>query len=436
MIYLLVSSFSPRLSYTLDLVFSRLLGTQYEAIHVDAYPSVKGDSTWVINYTGLPIAGTFHVHCAPLLYTDKLSAPDLHLVIKDIPYLFCCPEDMIPGELAFDIFSAVFYLVSEFEKYGEMHLDAHGRYDVSAYPSAQCQLDQLPLVHLYCELLWERLEEFFGKRLPRIRREYDYRITWDIDFPWKYLHKGPGILLAGLVKDVLNGEWKRAGERLTTWLTRKDPHDTFDLIFKHSPPEQSAFFFLIDRNSPHDSRFTYRNRHLRSLISLIRKKGFRTGIHPSYTAFLDPERIKHEISALKEMLSTDITDSRQHFLKYRLPDTYRHLIAAGVTDDYTPCLLATGGFPNGMAVAYPWFDVLANTTTSLMLHPAQIMDRTLQQYLELSPEDARKRTVELQTLTRQVGGTFTVVFHNDALSESEEWTGWRQAILNMIKQVS
>jgi hypothetical protein len=86
-----------------------------------------------------------------------------------------------------------------------------------------------------------------------------------------------------------------------------------------------------------------------------------------------------------------------------------------------------------MAVPYYWFDLLADTPSPLLRWPAMIMDRTLQQYMQLSPAEALARMQTLLATTCEAGGVFTLLLHNDSLSESGEWQGWRPAIREMIR---
>ncbi|MEL7341777.1 MAG: polysaccharide deacetylase family protein, partial [Bacteroidota bacterium] len=348
-----------------------------------------------------------------------------------LPYLFYYATSGKSYKLPYDLFSAVFYLLTDYEKYVEAHYDRYGRYEPTAYPSRDWQLADRPLVHLYCEQLWGLLIEAFGEAaLPKRKaRKFETQFTFDIDFPWKYRYKGFKVAAGGMFKDLVKGEWGRFAERLKTHISRRDPNDTFALIYQHFSPEQTRFFFLIDRTSVHDSRFTYEHPQYGALIREIAAKGYEIGVHPSFESYLDYNVLAHEQWALSQLTGQEIRRSRQHFLRYRLPETYRHLIKLGIREEYSSCLFQTGGFPSGMALPYPWFDLLANQETELMIQPTHLMDRTLQQYLDLNPEAAAERYTAIRDATREVGGQFRVLLHNDVLSESEEWRGWRDLVL-------
>ena len=135
------------------------------------------------------------------------------------------------------------------------------------------------------------------------------------------------------------------------------------------------------------------------------------------------------------MSDKKITKSRQHFLKLDLPKTYKDLISVGVTDDYTMGFASRLGFRAGICTPYPFFDLIANIETSLMIHPFQVMDGTLNQYLKLSPSTAFSRVIDLYEEVKEVKGTFITLFHNDALSNMRHWKGWEDVFKEVVSKV-
>jgi hypothetical protein len=220
--------------------------------------------------------------------------------------------------------------------------------------------------------------------------------------------------------------------------TRQDPYDTFDWITSFLDKIHTRFFFLIDRNSKFDGRYTYRNLHYRRLIERIKDKGYPVGLHPSYLTFNNPAMLKHEINELKGITSKSITTSRQHYLKYQLPLTYASLIEQGIKEDYSICPYDFIGFKTGMASPYPWFNLAENEPTSLILHPAMVMDVSLRNYLKWDTELAYNRVLGLIREVEKVNGQFVMIWHNSNLSEAGGWKEWRDLfvnIVNYLKQV-
>lgn len=431
MIYVLTHRATARLSYTLEVVFRYLLGVKYQLVL--KMPEQVEEQCIVINYTGKKVPNTFFIPCSGFLDLTELAPFPIEMELGEVPLFFTLKNPQ--KDFSYDLFSAVFYLITEYEKQLAPRYDRHGRYDEGAYMMHIQKWHRKPLIHLYCEALWDAIKADLPENY-RAKKPFEYTLTFDIDHPWKYVYKSPWVTLGGIGKRLLERQWGDVKEQLKALWTGKDPFDQMELIREKCPPDKTVLFFLIDRNSPEDTRYTYRHPRMRKLIQEALQQGFRIGIHPSYTSYLDPKRIKHEVDQLGNISKGPITESRQHYLRYRLPDTFRSLIEGRITDDYSLGLYSDIGFRTFIACPYPWFDLARNQQTALMLHPTIVMDRTLQRYLALEPEVALQEVEKMVAEVKAVNGHFTLLLHNDSLSESGEWRGWREYVLRMIQTIS
>lgn len=160
---------------------------------------------------------------------------------------------------------------------------------------------------------------------------------------------------------------------------------------------------------------------------------FPVGIHPSYYSNDQPGRLEAEVQWLSGICGRPVTISRQHFLRLRIPDTYRRLLAAGIRADYTLGYADDIGFRAGTARAFPWFDLEREQTTVLELHPFQVMDATLKHYLGLSPAAASDRIAVLIERTRRFGGVFRPLWHNSSFAKNHGWNGWTSVYEDMLR---
>lgn len=428
MISLWTTALHPRLAYAAQLVFELVLRTPYEWI---AHPDGRHpDSRLLVWYGPEPRKGCdLWIPDAGFWAAQPWKEQDIPVSPRrGIPWIFGVPE---PRHWPQDLFAAVFWLATEYERWHEPHLDHHGRYQPRSYRRYQEGWTQWPLVHLYAAQLWARITQL-APALRRSARTFSYQLTFDIDHPWKHRHKPLWISLGGMAQSLLRLDGAGISERIRALVHKKDPNDTFDWIFSHCDPGHTHFFLLTARRAPQDGRHTLQTRAYGELIRQMAAHGYAIGIHPSYLSYDRPDQIAEESQALAQFLGQPITASRQHFLRYALPDTFRHLQAAGIQDEFTLCAYEKGGFPTGLALPYPWFDLDRNTATGLTLHPTLLMDVTLPLYMKLSPESGLAHAQELIRQTREVNGHFTLLLHNDCLSESGYWRGWRPVFEEII----
>ena len=125
--------------------------------------------------------------------------------------------------------------------------------------------------------------------------------------------------------------------------------------------------------------------------------------------------------------------SRQHYLIHAMPYTYRQLIKLGIKEDFTLGYSTHIGFRAGIASSFYWFDLTENIKTDLLLTPFCIMDITPMYYRSETPEIAKKTIESLLNKVQAVDGTFVSLWHNESLSETDRWKGWRSVYVHLNK---
>jgi hypothetical protein len=60
------------------------------------------------------------------------------------------------------------------------------------------------------------------------------------------------------------------------------------------------------------------------------------------------------------------------------------------------------------------------------------MDGTLKDHLKLTNEESLAKILALKDEVKKVNGTFISLFHNNSLSENDEWKGWSTIYKQML----
>ncbi len=351
----------------------------------------------------------------------------------------------------FDIFSKIFVLVSRYEEYlidtessdtVPSHYDTHGRFPAHVSFSQKLGFLQQPVVNQWIIQIQDELMKYFPDlKIPP--PQYKLQLTYDIDQAWAFKNKGFLRNIGGFFTDLLNQRFKNAFERLSViFHINNDPQYTFDYIdklhkkYEHKIIEQPVFFWLLGDYGKFDKNISWENRSLQRLIRRMSKK-YKIGIHPSYASNVGFNLLKMEIERLRKILRVDtegVCLSRQHFLKLAFPSTYRSLIRAGIRADYTMGYADNIGFRAGIATPFYWYDLENEEVTNLRIFPFQVMEATLKEYLKLSPDEVIAYVKPLIETTKAVGGTFTTLWHNSTLSETEGYEGWCKVYENILDE--
>lgn len=418
---------SPRLRYIAGIILGDILGLSWSVIS----DKRKLGKNPVINYSTDNIAGSFKIDPVKLLFENGISQQEVVISEwKGLPVFF--PSSPV-SDLPFDIFAASFFLVSRYEEYFEAEHDEYGRFCASSSVALKNGFLDRPVVDLWAK---ELAKAFLYKFPNLVFRRNDYRsiLTIDSDQPFAYLGKNLFRSIGSFFGEK-KGIHGTVGDRYRI-ITKeeKDPFDVFDYVIEKIEKNniETRFFFPVGDHSKYDNNPSWRNEEYRKLIHKIAAK-FHIGLHPSYLAGGNGSLISTEAGRLKSILGKEIISCRFHFIRLFTPNSYKNVIQAGISEDYSMGYPDEPGFRAGIARPYFFYNVLDDLMTNLKIIPFQVMDATLYEYKKFDPDTSKELILKLINETRVVGGLFVSIWHNTSLLDNEEWKGWREVFEFMIK---
>jgi len=421
---------TPRMEYIAKLIFNQIL--QVEIDFTTNSSDFKKSDLPKINYSFEKFNDELYIKPHRLMHCKALITPTINSVwYEGEKYFFESSKDSV---FPFDPLAASFYLVTRHEEYVEKNTDKLGRYPVQNSILSKYNLLQKPVVNIWADLIAERLKEKYPE-LVFPKRNFKFQSTIDVDNAWAYINKGIWRTLGAILQYLVKGNFTEIKLRLKVISgVEKDPYDTYDYLDKQfkGNEDKVKFFFLVGDYGRYDKNITYKNKKYKKLIQQTKLK-YDIGIHPSFAASKKggKKRVKKEKRRLTEICSTEIEKSRQHFLRLKLPKTYRRLLHAGITEDYTMGYSAQPGFRAGICTPYYFYDLEKEKTTNLLITPFQVMDGTLRHYMRLKPDDALKEIENLMQEVKKVGGTFVSIWHNETVNNKDLWKDYQQVFEQM-----
>lgn len=402
-----------RLVYTLNIIFQTLLGTTYRIVH--EIPVGKNEP--IIAYGNIASSNSYSIPESGLLYATDIQTNLPKIQGRGIEAeLF--PE--MNHNHPFDIFSAVFYLITRYEEYQPYQPDLYQRFPHKKSIAFDREFLHLPLINIWVKELGKRL----CKQFPLLKLSppyFSFQPTYDIDIAWSYKHKGLKRNLGGFVR-------KPTSSRLLTLAgLKKDPFDVYDelqLLHKTFRLNPIYFWITATKNSRYDKHILPSEHALQKLIQ--KHKSATNGLHPSWQTHNDGALLRREKETLEVILNTPVVLSRQHYLRFTLPDTYLQLIKTGITDDYSMMYGSINGFRASIANAYPWFNLITNEETDLIIHPPCFMDAN--SFYE-QEQDIKRSSEELNHyyhVCKNNHGALITIFHNNFLGTDSTFKGWRE----------
>jgi len=423
MISIFITDLTPRAKYIFNYIFTHLLGIDVHFITTfEAFQNCSGHK---LCYGNQKINDELFIQSDRLLFEQGISNNQLELgKFKDLPTLF--PNTNKSACLPFDLFAASFYLITRYEEYKDQPLDQHSRFQATSSIAFKNGFLRLPIINLWVA----EFKKILTNQFPDLSFQspsFKFIPSYDIDHAWAFRNKGALRNLMQLAKSIVTLNFKKTALIFSVLKNkREDPFYTFSHLKATFEANAAApiFFFLLGQYGKYDKNVSIKSRNLQILIKQLSKK-YLVGIHPSYRAHLNAQRLKSEQQILHSITQQTITNSRQHFLRLRFPETYRLLVETGITNDYTMGYADQPGFRAGIAHPFPWYDLKRESETTLTVHPFQFMDVTLRVYLQQSPEQAKATIAALISATAAVNGQLISLWHNSSLSDYDGWEGWR-----------
>ena len=195
------------------------------------------------------------------------------------------------------------------------------------------------------------------------------------------------------------------------------------------------FFFHVGGNGRFDKKMLFPTISKR-YDKVIRQIATTTdiGIHPSYKAAFSEKRFLKEKQRLQTVSKQTIVANRFHFLRFRLPESYRMLLRLGIESDYSMLYADEMGFRAGTSLPFPFFDLEKNEEIALMIYPVPIMDATLLKPHQ-SIDNAAIVVAKMLNDVKRTHGTFITLFHNEHLANNVI-RNFYEAILKQAKQLT
>lgn len=385
-----------------------------------------------INYSAEPIENVFSIVPTGLLFETGIT-PQAISCIEVYGRKAFYPTT---GDFPFDIFSAVFYLLSRYEEYLPHEKDAYGRYAHTASLAFKEGFLDIPLVNYWLQDLRTALNRHYpdiGFRYPAFK----FIPTYDIDSAFSFLHKEWWRNLGGALKAFARGHWSALARRIVVLQgKRQDPFDAYewlDSLHLYCRLRPYYFFLVAARCKGVDRNLPLSSTGFRELIQ-YHAAGYRLGIHPSWQSGDDEELLQEEIEWLEVIAGQHINRSRQHFIRFTLPETYRRLLRHGIDRDFSMGYGSINGFRASVASSFYWYDLAKEETTQLRVFPFCFMDANAFYEQQFTAARAMSELLHYYRHIRKVNGLMITIWHNSFLGTDPEYAGWREVYEVFLKE--
>ena len=383
----------PERRYILDTILGCFLGLEYESVaeaRDDTSISVVGcesddqlvvrdvllqttDDRWLStgSLPSLPLR-TWHVSdclCEARVVSRRI--PVIYgQVLADGTFLQRNDQGIMLG---LDVFGSAFFMLTRYEEVAKAVRDSHDRFPASQSLAYEEGFLDRPIIDEYVEILWSCMKRLWpGLR----RRKWQYRLlpSHDVDHPLAVLNRPWADVLRSSAADVLRRgdirlSWNRIRARADSASNNhdQDPYNTFDFIMDVSEKSglRSTFYFITDHTGAGhiDGYYSVEMQWIRELMRRMHSRGHEIGLHGSYNSCSDANQARREFGRLLDAAREENIDqvewgSRQHYLRWVTPITWRILAETGIGYDSTLAYADHVGFRCGVCHPFIAYDLV------------------------------------------------------------------------------
>jgi len=209
------------------------------------------------------------------------------------------------------------------------------------------------------------------------------------------------------------------------------PYRNFKIIMEMEScfDAKSTFYFLTSDKDIR--RFRYHIEELRDELRTIIDNGWDVGLHTGYYSFDSLEDIQTEKRKLEKVLGKEVIGCRNHYLRFKVPDTWEILSKAGFKYDTTFGYVDNIGFRNGMCHPFRPYNRNSDSEIDIVEMPLAVMDVTVFRHMKLDDAAALNLLKTLVNTAEECNGILTLLWHNDDFNcpFKENWVELYKEIL-------
>jgi hypothetical protein len=346
------------------------------------------------------------------------------------------------GTLIFyvDIVATVFFMLSRREETNQQLHDEHGRFPAFASVAHKQGFLDLPVADLYGLIL----REWFRLVMPGwdpSRSHLRINITHDIDWVYQF---SSVLQFARMAGSALLRRWdlkELMGHFRSLYVQMAAPQqdEFYRSIYKLAEISEacqlsSRFYFMAAEAGSYQQGYNPSSSLMRQCLHDLQDRGHEIGFHPGYDTLDDPTRLMVEKQRLENAFGGRVSGGRQHYLRFHVPQTWRDWEQAGLLYDSTMGFADFEGFRCGTCHPYHPFDIELDREMKILEIPLIVMDASLLHYRNLSSQEGRERILQLARRCSDVGGIFTLLWHNTSFSG--RWMQWERMYREVLSELS
>ncbi|WP_238882195.1 polysaccharide deacetylase family protein [Clostridium sp. YIM B02551] len=289
----------------------------------------------------------------------------------------------------------------------------------------------VPFFDINAEILYDAIKMKFPQVKLKEKRP-EIMLSHDVDSlnsrdKYVFLHNCKSILMGK--NDSLS---KRIGIMLRDIIKNVHLQIPNYLEIENSYGVKSEFYFIAGYKHRLGKRYEL-SKYNDYIKKIHESRNHKIGIHTNYFSYLDEKEMKREIEEIENNTHAKVDSCRNHYLRFKMPETLECLEKAGVKFDSTVGYSDVNGFRAASTDSFIPFNLNTNNIVPIYEIPLAVMDGIVMEK-NVSFEEKWQEIKVLLDNTIKHNGTASVLWHQRVILDSQYKDMYKKIIEYCLKQ--
>jgi len=351
-----------------------------------------------------------------------------------------------------DLLKSAFYFLSGYQEFKECTADQYDRFSFKGSIQEKLNIPTYPVVNHYFEIIIEGIEKYckinnikFKRRKIWGDKKFCFLLTHDVDRVDKYTFRAIKFntkQLIGLSPTKLDkiDVLKLLVKNIVKIFSNENPYWNFEWMksLENKYGFNSVWYFLPQGDPSIDAFYSFEEKRIQHIQKRLLDNGDEIGLHSTYYSMNNESVLERDFESVKSLIGKNPIGNRQHWLRFKYPETLRNLEKVGIKYDTSWGFHDHIGWRNSYCLPFKPYDIENDRMMDIWEFPLTVMDVTLFKYQSL---DVNKAMIEFEKILETVekyNGLLTLLWHNNNFDEliHPGITNFYQNLLKKLHQVN
>ena len=427
MILIYCTKTSPRIEYVFDHILKLILHQKF--CITNSKPEFIDFKGYKFSYASVPVSDELFFQSYGLLEETGLD----NLIIKTFEWenIKCFFKVGKKSVIPFDIFSAIFFLLSRYEEYMPHSSGNHSHFRYQESFAYKENFLETPIIDIWIEKLVSVLKNKMNLKCKIDPNNQKASIIISSLHTYKYINKYPFESYMIWFKNLINLNLWEVIEQFFVFLKiipdpwEMDNHVTNLLI---SLKTKVLFFFPFSSNSffNNESPKTneYFKNHIKDSFDI-----FKIGLLPSNNAIKKLETFELENSNISNLVHTKINEILLKEGLNKISEDYKNLISMDEATDFSMGYIDAFGYRASTCTSFFFYDLSSETKTSLTVTPFCAHHRLIE---STNLNKVINKIQNFNEISKKYSGSFSIILNNEIFEKSVKNSKLRSHFISVI----